>query len=282
LLKKAFFKFVTSYNVIHHFLFFAGIFSIMSLLYATAIYVMSVDHYAKSIPDIVGALITGDINKIGYSKLLQSGYFAMSSVVVLVWQSVLILKLLNRPEYLLLSNIITYYPLDYHNKSNKKEDFLVFRLVNIGYSDLYEVEVSVTYRFFDKETQTFQHYTCEVKNKAIPVLSPNMPFRIYIQTGVMTNIRNLYLDPAGIHDIAAEESGLATVSKKDRPDDELIVFVTGYDSQLDQTKSVSMLYKVRDIKYGRFVSINPANGIFTESEIDEKLDRVESDGVWKA
>lgn len=282
MLKKAFFKFVTSYNVIHHFLFFAGVFSIMSLLFATFIYVLGVGHDENNIPAIVGALITGDINKLGYSKLLQSGYFAMSSVVVLVWQSVLILKLLNRPEYLLLSNILTYYPLDYHNKSNKKEDFLVFRLVNVGYSDLYEVEVSATYRFFDQETQTFQHYTCAVKNRAIPVLSPNMPFRIYIETGVMTNIRNLYLDPAGIHDIEAEELGLAAVTKTDRPDDELIVFVTGYDSQLDQTKSISMLYKVRDIKYGRFKSINPSNGIFTESEINEKLDMVEGDGVWQS
>ncbi len=253
----------------------------LSLVYAILIYAFAAGGHDKNILDILVALITGDIDQFGYAKLLQSGYFAIISVIGLVWQSVLILKLLNRPEYLLLSDVLSYYPLDYHNKSNKKEDFLVFRLVNIGYSDLYEVEISVTYRFFDQDTQTFQHYACTVKNHAIPVLSPNMPFRIYIQTGVMINIRNLYLDPAGIHTIEAEELGLTAVTKSGRPNDEFIVFVTGYDSQLDQTKSISRHYRVRNIKYGKFVSIEPVDGIFTESEINEKLDKVETNGAWQ-
>ncbi len=278
--KKVFFRFVTSYNIVHHFFVFLGVFAMLSLVYTLFVFVFANGGQNVTFVNILAALIAGDIDKFGYSKLWQSGYFAMSSVVVLVWQSVLILKFLNRPEYLLLSNVLTYYKLGRHNQSNKKEDFLVFRLVNDGYSDLYEVDIKVTYRFFDEETKTFQHYACLIKNNTIPVLSPRMPFRIYIQTGEMTNIRNLYLDPADIHKVEADALDLQRVTKKERPLDEFIVFVTGYDSQLDQTKSISWHYKMEDIRFGKFMCIDPANGGFSESEIYEKLDKVENNGEW--
>jgi len=279
-LKKTFFKFVTSYSIIHHFFVFLGVFLLVSLMYTLLVFFCANSGQNASLVDVLAALITSDVDKLGYSKLWQSGYFAMSSVIVLVWQSVLILKFLNRPEYLLLSNVLTYYKLDYHNQSNEKEDFLVFRLVNDGYSDLYEVDIKVTYRLFDEETNTFQHYVCRVKNGKIPVLKPIMPFRIYIQTGVMNNIRNLYLDPANIHNDEAVRLNLQRVTINERPLDELIVFITGYDSQLDQTKSVSQNYKMDDIRYGKFVSINPVGGKFSDSEIFEKLDKVENSGEW--
>ncbi|RMG21666.1 MAG: hypothetical protein D6732_26960 [Methanobacteriota archaeon] len=279
MLKKEFFKFISTYTIIHHFLFFSGVFLVLSIAY-TGIMSLIIDGDCSRFLVILTSLITGDIDRIGISKLWQSGYFAITSIVVLVWQSVLILKLLNRPEYLILSNVLTYYPLDYHNKSNRKEDFLVFRVVNTGYSDLYEVKISVTYRYFDHDSKTFQHYECEVRNSYIPVLSPYMPFRIYIQTGIMKNIRDLYLDPAGIHKADADRLGLDRATIIERPDDQLIVFITGYDSYLDQTKSISRYYRLKDIKYGKFESINPSGGRFLVSEILSKLDMIENNGEW--
>jgi len=230
--------------------------------------------------DVVVALISGDIHGMGFHNIFQTVFFAITSVVVLVWQSVLILKFLNRPDYLTLSEIISYYPMGYHNKSKYRSDFLVFRLMNEGYSDLYDVEIKVTYRLYDEQSKTFQHYACEVKNETIPILSPKMPFRIYIKTGRMKNIRDLYLDPAGIHEEKAKEKELDSVTINDNQMDQLVVFIRGYDSQLDQTKSLSYNYEFKNLKYGEFVCINPVDGVFLDNELKEKFNKIVGGGKW--
>jgi len=280
-MKKTFFKFVTRYNLFYQFMFFVAVFALLTLFNATFLYqcVPTIEH--SSFAKVLAALITGDLGKLGYSKLFQSAYFAMTSVIVLIWQSVLIIKFLNRPDYLVTSRVLTYYPMGNHNQASEKADFLVFRLMNDGYEDLYDVEIKVTYRFFHEESETFQHYCCTVKNQHLPILSPKMPFRIYIESGIMKNIRDLYLDPAGIHKEDAEKNSLTRVTKEGRPQDEIIVFITGYDSALDQTKSYSCRYKFKDLQHGEFTSIEPENGIFLDEEINHKFNQIENNGVWK-
>jgi len=277
--KKSFFKFVTCYGLAYHFFFFIGVFSLLSFLYALiGKYVISSSFHGTM--GVVAALMVGDVDKLGFHGLYQTGFFAFTSVLVLVWQSVLILKFLNRPDYLILSDVITYYPMAYHNKSKDRADFMVFRLMNDGYSDLYDVEVKVTYRLYDEPSKTFQHYACEVKNETIPVLSPQMPFRIYVNTGRMKNIRDLYLDPAGIHQEKAIKADLDSITLENQQMDQFVVFVSGYDSQLDQTKSASWYYKFKNLKYGEFESIEPVDGVFPESELKEKFNQVVNGGEW--
>jgi len=261
-------------------MFFVAVFTLVTTLSAWLIHEYIVVIKEASFAQVLAALITGDLDKQGYSKLLQSAYFAMTSVIVLVWQSVLILKFLNRPDYLITSNVLTYYPIGYHNQSTEETDFLVFRLMNDGYEDLYDVSINATYRYFDEESKTFQHYKCFVKNESIPVLSPKMPFRIYIQTGVMQNIRNLYLDPADVHKKHAIELGLTRVTRVNRGQDEIVIFITGYDCALDQTKSYSCSYKLNNLLYGEFCSIEPKEGMFLDSEINAKFNQVENNGIW--
>ncbi len=110
-----------------------------------------------------------------------------------IWQAVLIFKMLLTKPSVHVSKILCYYNAA-RRLSEQDHNSLVFRLANLGSEDLYKVNISAQLRILIEEspgndkTTTFRYYDLEVTSPNIPVLEPNMPYLIFIKTGLVKNV----------------------------------------------------------------------------------------------
>ena len=196
--------------------------------------------------------------------------------------SVLTSKMIGRQSKLRFSKLLVYYskPVIESEQSKFSGECLVLRLLNESVDDLYNVVIAATLRYYDVPTRTFQHYTCRVINRSIPVLSVDMPFRIYIEMGDIVSAiytRRLCFQDSGEGDISMVEIGreiLAGVrpAKADR----LIVYVEGVDINEGKQTTTSHSYLLGNVKEGKFASIEPrGDGTgFDSGEIKRLFDEV--------
>ncbi|NTV96482.1 MAG: hypothetical protein HGA75_13875 [Thiobacillus sp.] len=143
-------------------------------------------------------------------------------------------------------------------------EYLVFRLLNAGEHDLYNVRVAATLRYYHVATRTFQHYTCNVLNATIPVLGSQMPFRMYIEMGEVASA--IYKKRLSFADAGAEIISLAEIQAEiaagQRPADcdQMILYVEGIDSGEGKLTTASYRYDLGTVSEGKFASIEPRPG----------------------
>lgn len=169
------------------------------------------------------------------------------------------------------SNLRFSRPLAYYSRAIIESEqarfpgeYLVFRLLNAGEHDLYNVRVAATLRYYHVATRTFQHYTCNVLNATIPVLGSQMPFRMYVEMGEITSAiysRRLCFRDAGPEDISL--AGIqAEIGAGRRPADcdQLIIYVEGIDSGEGKLTTAAHRYDLGPVREGKFASIEPRPG----------------------
>lgn len=183
-------------------------------------------------------------------------------------------------------------------KGRSSSPMLVFRLMNDGISDLYNVEIDATLIVFNPRTQVIQHFRCKVINNRIPVFRRNMPFWIAIETGEV-------LIKWGDDSLALDRCFLFNVNRKNHEGIRIIdrdyvravseehqiwpgifaisVYVQGHDIDLDQQKAASHDFILAEIEDGFFEDIAPKRvsgtairrarpDFFDRAEIDRKFD----------
>lgn len=244
---------------------------------------------------IISLLIGDESNRSPFWKFFL---FSLIAFFAFIWQAAFIFRIMNTPHSVKFSNVITYYPVDLASQDKlKHKDYIVFRLMNNGFSTIYNVNISVMLRAYDATSKTFQHYKCSVKNCSLPVFSPYMPFRIYIETGLIYEaIDCSLLNPYSV----LSEQEHSQISKNITIDYAretiknnalahnafcFVVYAEGFDSELDQSKSFMKEYSFVDMKKGYFSEILPNNHskksnepqvlMFSQDEIAAKFDSIE-------
>jgi hypothetical protein len=169
------------------------------------------------------------------------------------------------------SNLKFSAPLAYYSRaiieseqSRFPGEYLVFRLLNAGDADLYNVRVSATLRYYHVPTRTFQHYTCNILNATIPVLGSQMPFRMYVEMGEITSAiykKRLCYCNAGDNEISLAEIQ-AEIAAGQRPADcdQMIIYIEGIDSGEGKLTTAAHRYRLDTVREGKFVSIEPRPG----------------------
>lgn len=232
--------------------------------------------------------------------MVSFAYYTIIVFFVAVWQAAFIARIMNAPNKLRFSKHASFYPaVADHRDPLKRDPYIVFRLINIGINDLYDLNIRATVRVFDAVSQTFQHYKCNIRNSYIPILMRGMPFRIYIETGEIREAVDVsFLDPYNV--LQPENGYRKIISKKyvidqieqhhlDKMAFSIILYVEGKDSKVDQLKSAVQRYAISDLKYGFFTSIEPRKHknkkyrgreqyrFFSHHEIAKNFDKIENE-----
>lgn len=235
---------------------------------------------------------TGDV-----SKTSKSIYQSSLILILAVWQAVFLARLITRPHDFRFSQKMALYPYN-KLKGRSSSPMLVFRLMNDGISDLYNVEIDATLIVFNPRTQVIQHFRCKVINNRIPVFRRNMPFWIAIETGEV-------LIKWGDDSLALDRCFLFNVNRKNHEGIRIIdrdyvravseehqiwpgifaisVYVQGHDIDLDQQKAANHDFILAEIEDGFFEDIAPKRvsgtairrarpDFFDRAEIDRKFD----------
>jgi hypothetical protein len=169
------------------------------------------------------------------------------------------------------SNLRFSAPLAYYSRSIIESEhsqlpgeYLVFRLLNGGEDDLYNVRIAATVRYFHAPTRTFQHYTCNLLNGVIPVLGCQMPFRMYVEMGEISSAiyrKQLCFQSADEQAISlAEIQALVASGQRPADSDQLIIYVEGIDSGEGKLTTASHRYALSAVREGKFASIEPIPG----------------------
>ena len=187
------------------------------------------------------------------------------------------------------SNLRFSKPLAYYSRaiidseqSRFPGEYLVFRLLNESEDDLYNVRVSATLRYYHAPTRTFQHYTCNVLNAAIPVLGSQMPFRMYVAMGEVASAiyrKRLSFTETGeeVISLAALQAEIAAGARP-ADADQMILYVEGIDSGEGKLTTASHRYALASVREGKFASIEPRRGEarFDPTEIKRLFDMAEA------
>lgn len=294
-LRKTWMQFIDK-SIIYQMIFFSILmiistlfFILLSGLISTSFKINLVDVFSQGYTNIV-VLDVNDIrdelkneSPLLLHSLIALGLLHKSILVFLIaiWQAVLIFKmLLTKPE-IELSRIMCYYNLDCR-LSEQDHNSLVFRLVNFGHEDVFKVKITAQLRVLIEEspgsqtTKTFRHYNLSVTSPDIPVLEPNMPYLIFIKTGLVENVgRKAYLITGSDNKEIAEGKLMLEVLNfnnqgspkyidlqlKDNQA-QIIVLVEVFDDLLDQNDITKKTWNLNDrenIKLARFKSIEPDN-----------------------
>jgi hypothetical protein len=175
-------------------------------------------------------------------------------------------KMISHQSNLKFSRPLAYYSraIIESEQSQFPGEYLVFRLLNAGEHDLYNVRIAATLRYYHVATRTFQHYTCNILNATIPVLGSQMPFRMYIEMGEITSAiykRRLNFGHAGEGDISLAEIQ-AEIAAGNRPADcdQMIIYVEGIDSGEGKLTTAARRYDLGAVREGKFASIEPRAG----------------------
>lgn len=251
---------------------------------------------------LIGKMVIQDLGD--HNKSWAALYAAVTSVILLVWQSIFIFKLFQRPSHFRVSPAISYYPYD--ENESPPSDHLVFQIMNVGLNELIDVEIKVTGRhYFEYESHgpTLVHFPCNVVNGRISYLPPRFPFRIYIRPGYYTDGNHVVFNPGGHlaernhaeSDPPVTDDIKVTVPVITVADEVetwralglsktvLIVFVSGYDPVLDKQKSFVHSYPLHAVTYGHFLSMTVSNVKGQPTFLDKDLvnfGKVEHDGIW--
>lgn len=175
-------------------------------------------------------------------------------------------KMISQQSSLKFSAPLAYYSraIIESEQSQFPGEYLVFRLLNAGESDLYKVRVAATLRYYHAPTRTFQHYTCNVLNATIPVLGSQMPFRMYVEMGEITSAiykKRLCYRDAGDNDISlAEIQGEIASGERPADCDQMIIYIEGIDSGEGKLTTASHRYRLDTVREGKFASIEPRAG----------------------
>lgn len=258
--------------------------------------------FSRANPEATLASVLGDLlfdNPGGdVSKTSKSVYQLLLLIILAVWQAVFLARLLTRPHDFRFSKSMALYPYN-QLKGRGSAPILVFRLLNDGVSDLYNVEIDATLVVYNPVHRVVQHFRCKVINNRIPVFRRQMPFWIAIETGEV-------LIKWGEDSLPLDRCFLFRVNRKDADGVRLInreyveavaenaqispdifsisVYVHGHDIDLDQEKAASSEYCIAQVQNGFFESIEPKhNGdkshvgkfeFFDRDEIKSKFDRI--------
>lgn len=175
-------------------------------------------------------------------------------------------KMISHQSNLKFSRPLAYYSraIIESEQSQFPGEYLVFRLLNAGEADLYNVRIAATLRYYHVPTRTFQHYTCKVLNATIPVLGSQMPFRMYVEMGEIVSAiyrKRLCFCEAGENDISLSDIQ-AEIAAGSRPADcdQMIIYVEGIDSGEGKLTTAAHRYDLSTVKEGKFVSIEPRAG----------------------
>ena len=192
-------------------------------------------------------------------------------------------KMISQQSDLRFSKPLAYYSraiID-SEQSQFPGEYLVFRLLNGGFHDLYNIRIVATLRYFHVPTRTFQHYACNILNTSIPVLGSQMPFRIYIEIGPIVSAiykKQLCFQPVGDHAISlAQIQAEIAAGLRPAEADQLILYVEGIDSGQGKLTTASCRYDLGTVREGKFVSIEPPPGKtgFDPADIKRLFDQVE-------
>lgn len=196
--------------------------------------------------------------------------------------SLLTTKMISQQSNLRFSNPLAYYSRSIIDSEQSRfpKEYLVFRLLNEGIDDLYNVRISATLRYLDLNTSTFQHYTCVVTNGCIPVLASQMPFRIYIEMGEITSA--IYKKKLSFNEADEDAISIAAIQSDISSNvrladaDELILYIEGIDSGEGRLTTSSHRYRLGLVREGKFQNIEPRSGCskFDPNDIDRAFDRV--------
>lgn len=206
------------------------------------------------------------------SDQLKALYGLMAIVLLTVWQAVFLMRIITRGHEFRFSTGAALYPHD-PLRDERSDPIIVFRLLNRGGSDLFDVTIDVTLRVFNPRTAVFQHFRCRTINGSIPVFRRGMPFWIAVETGEV-QVRGTDnaepLDRAHLfssHDrdggpelrlVDAEYAArVAAAHQLDAEAFALIVFVLGHDVEMNQAKAGTRIYPLADVQPGFFRSIPP-------------------------
>ena len=233
------------------------------------------------------------------AALLKWLFNVLVIFITAIWQAIFIFRLMFSENSLRFSKQIAFYDYKCLNGGGSREDrpYLVFRILSEEDASIFDIDIQVILKYFDKQSSTIQHYSLKVRNAKKAVLEPGNPFRIYIDVGLIEEaVDKKYL----IHKDEAEHSSgkdTQTIDLLEESDDAsagqmILVIVKSYDATLDKRSITTHEYEFskRDVVIGRFANIRSiaeceAAGLsglklkkgwrdFYPSEVDAHFDRI--------
>jgi hypothetical protein len=237
----------------------------------------------NDISNIYASIGVGN-NNINYDSLMIINLVHKSILVFLIaiWQALIIFKMLLTKPSVSLSNILCYYKKQ-HRMDEQNHNSFVFRLVNLGRDNLFRVKISAQLSI--KISDTFRYYDLNVTSPIIPIFEPDMPYRIFIKTGIVDNVgRKAYLlTDSDQHELEEnkfmlytliDNHGVLDVNEKiDMTDPKnkatIIVMVEVFDDLLDQEEIILKRYAFHeDLRTGKFKDILPSDDTKTTFDRD--------------
>jgi hypothetical protein len=233
------------------------------------------------------------------AALLKWLFNVLVIFITAIWQAIFIFRLMFSENSLRFSKQIAFYDYKCLNGGGSREDrpYLVFRILSEEDASIFDIDIQVILKYFDKQSSTIQHYSLKVRNAKKAVLEPGNPFRIYIDVGLIEEaVDKKYL----IHKDEAEHSSgkdTQTIDLLEESDDAsagqmILVIVKSYDATLDKRSITTHEYEFskRDVVIGRFANIRSIaeceaagrSGLklkkgwrdFYPSEVDAHFDRI--------
>lgn len=192
-------------------------------------------------------------------------------LLVVVWQAVLIFKMMQTDESIVVSKDITYYPMKNTESEGIQPSSVAFRLMNDGFNTVYNVNITAFLKI-KPANGPYRHYKLTVRDPFISSLEVGMPYQMFINTGVVSNVefKAVFIDsgkPAYTPETKYIEDKNCSEAKKiphplynksDRPiPDEawIVVLIEAFDDFLDQTNITKKVYDYHNLKNEEFTSI---------------------------
>ena len=213
-------------------------------------------------------------------KILYASFLVFS---IAIWQAIIIFKMLLTSPDIQISEVFCYYNSE-RRAEGQDYDSVVFGMVNRSKQNLFNVKVKAQLRV--NIQNVLRLYNLKVTAPEIPMLEHNMPFKVYIRTGKISNVdRSAYfltddqMNPVSqgkpISLNLVEDDALIDLRKSG----ELLVFIEVFDDLLDQNNITFKKFKFSEIKEKCFTSINPSPGTdgsfyFKDRDIDENFNRL--------
>lgn len=127
-----------------------------------------------------------DLGSIAINHNINLVHTFILVLLVVVWQAVLIFKMMQTDESIIVSEGITYYPKKAEGKEVQSSS-VVFRLMNEGFNTVYNVNVTAFLRI-KPSNGPYRHYKLTVRDPFIASLEVGMPYAIFINTGEIKNV----------------------------------------------------------------------------------------------
>ncbi|WP_461284258.1 hypothetical protein [Acidiferrobacter sp.] len=184
--------------------------------------------------------------------------------ITAIWQAIFIFRLMFSENSLRFSKKIAFYDYKCLKGGSSREDrpYLVFRILNDEDAAIFDIDIQVILKYFDKQSSTIQHYSLKVRNAKRAVLEPGNPFRIYIDVGLIEEaVDTKYLIHKGEVERDSDKD-TQTIDLLEEGDDastgqNVLVIIKSYDATLDKRSITTHEYEFskRDVAIGRFENI---------------------------